>query len=274
VLNRRHLLLEMPRRRWPRPFGAPDGAETLRPHRTERTETPEGGVITALRLLSYNIRSLRDDAAAVARVIRSAAPDVACLQEAPRLGRWRRACSWLAQEAELAIVVGGRPAASNLLMSSPHVQIESTRAVKFSRASLTDIRGSAMAIMRLGNAGVLIAGIHLDLRQGPRLRHLTELHVALDQFAAPDLPVIVAGDVNDQPGSAVWAALADRGADAWTAAARGDGFTYSAAAPHQRIDAAFIDRRIRVRSAEVLDSADVRIASDHRPLLVNLQLPD
>lgn len=42
-----------------------------------------------VRLLSYNIRSLRDDPAAVARVVRAIRPDVACLQEVPRLWAWR-----------------------------------------------------------------------------------------------------------------------------------------------------------------------------------------
>jgi endonuclease/exonuclease/phosphatase family metal-dependent hydrolase len=48
--------------------------------------------MSTLRLLSYNVRSLRDDASAVARVIRAAEPDLVCIQEAPRLFRWRSPC--------------------------------------------------------------------------------------------------------------------------------------------------------------------------------------
>ena len=36
-----------------------------------------------LRVVSYNVRELADDTAALARVLRAAAPDVVCLQEAP-----------------------------------------------------------------------------------------------------------------------------------------------------------------------------------------------
>ena len=58
--------------------------------------------------------------------------------------------------------------------------------------------------------------------------------------------------------------------DAFAAVGSGDGFTYSAADPVRRIDAVFADPRLRPVSAEVIDSPDVRIASDHRPLLVDL----
>jgi endonuclease/exonuclease/phosphatase family metal-dependent hydrolase len=35
-----------------------------------------------VRVLSYNVRSMRDDRAALARVIRACAPDIVCVQEA------------------------------------------------------------------------------------------------------------------------------------------------------------------------------------------------
>ncbi len=63
-----------------------------------------------LRLLTYNVRSMRDDRAAVARVIRSAEPDVVCVQEAPRFLRWRSTCAALARTSGLVVVGGGRPA--------------------------------------------------------------------------------------------------------------------------------------------------------------------
>ena len=52
-----------------------------------------------------------------------------------------------------------------------------------------------------------------------------------------------------------------------------DGFTFSVTNPRRRIDGVFVDPGLRVVSAEVLDSPDVRIASDHRPVLVELALP-
>jgi endonuclease/exonuclease/phosphatase family metal-dependent hydrolase len=225
-----------------------------------------------LRLLSYNIRSLRDDAAAVTRVILAAQPHVVCVQEAPRFLRWRAKCAAFARRSGLVVVSGGRPAAANLLLSSLSVDVVSSRDLTFSRHSSLDVRGTSIAVLSLAGRRFAVAGVHLGLEPETRLRHVAELYAFLDREVPADVPVVVAGDVNDQPDSAVWQALAARGSDAWAEAGEGDGFTYSATSPRRRIDAVFADLRLRVRSAQVLDGADVRKASDHRPLLVGIDL--
>ena len=55
---------------------------------------PDSAIV---RVLSYNIRSMRDDTAALARVIRACAPDLVLVQEAPRFFRWRKAAARLLQ---------------------------------------------------------------------------------------------------------------------------------------------------------------------------------
>jgi endonuclease/exonuclease/phosphatase family metal-dependent hydrolase len=222
-----------------------------------------------MRLLSYNVRSLRDDGAAVARVIRTAQPDVVCIQEAPRFLRWRSKCAELARSSGLVIVGGGRPAAANLLLSTLAVDVEATRDVLFTPDRALHRRGAALAVLRLGGVRFAVAGTHLDLVEAPRLRHIAELDRALAGYA-PDVPTVIAGDVNDVPGSAAWQLLAQQRVDALP---DGDGFTFSATDPRRRIDGVFADPGLRVVSAEVLDSPDVTIASDHRPVLVELQLP-
>jgi endonuclease/exonuclease/phosphatase family metal-dependent hydrolase len=220
-----------------------------------------------MRLLSYNVRSLRDDGAAVARVIRDARPDVVCIQEAPRFLRWRSRCAGLARRSGLVTVGGGRSAAANLLLSTLAVEVESSRDVLFSKDARLHQRGAAIAVLRLGDARVAVAGTHLDLVEAPRLRHIAELEQALDEHVPDGVPTVVAGDINDRPGSPVWQRLTERRVDAVPA---GDGFTYSAAQPRRRIDGVFADAALRIVSAEVLDSPDVRVASDHRPVLVEL----
>lgn len=225
-----------------------------------------------LRLLCYNVRSLRDDSDAVARIIRDCEPHVVCLQEAPRFLRWRAKGAALARRSGLVVVVGGRRAAANLILSSLAVDVVATHDVLFSKDHRLHRRGTAMAVLSFDGARFAVAGIHLDLVEEPRRRHVGELHTALDEHVPADVPVIVAGDINDVPGSACWRQLETRGEDVWAKAGRGDGATFSAKHPNKRIDAVFADRRLRVVSAQVIATADVARASDHRPLLVELDL--
>jgi endonuclease/exonuclease/phosphatase family metal-dependent hydrolase len=227
--------------------------------------------VPTLRLLSYNIRSLRDDGDAVARVIRAAEPHVVCIQEAPRFLRWRSTCAALARRSGLVIVGGGRPAAANLLMSSLSVDVHRTDDVLLSKARRLHQRGTALAEMSLQGKRFVIAGTHLDLEQPARVRHVAELHRAVNTFAG-EVASVIAGDINDLPGSEVWDLLAAPRPDVYAAVGEGDGFSYSARDPVRRIDAVFADPRIRPVSATVIDSPDVHIGSDHRPLLVELEL--
>ena len=100
----------------------------------------------------------------------------------------------------------------------------------------------------------------------------------LAAFAATNLPdtapLIVGGDLNAVPSSATWQRLQQFGTDAYAAVGVGDGLTYSTTAPVRRIDGVFADPRLQPVKAEAIDSADVRIASDHRPLVVEFLLPD
>jgi endonuclease/exonuclease/phosphatase family metal-dependent hydrolase len=228
--------------------------------------------VTSLTLLSYNIRSLRDDPAAVVRVIRAAAPDVAILQEAPRFLRSQAACAALARRTGMLWIAGGRQAGANLLFCTMAVRTVARFDIPLSRQPNLHHRGAAAAVLELAGARFAVAGTHLDLIEGPRLTHLAELAgFAAERLAG--VPLILGGDLNAVPGSATWQRCAEFGVDAFQAVGVGDGFSYSAHEPVRRIDALFADPRLRPVRAEVLDSPDVRLASDHRPLLVEYQLP-
>jgi endonuclease/exonuclease/phosphatase family metal-dependent hydrolase len=225
-----------------------------------------------VRLLTYNVRSLRDDAAAVSRVIRDAHPDVACIQEAPRFLRWRSKCAALARRADMVVVTGGRDAGANLVLSTLAVDVVATRDVLLSKNRGYHQRGVAMAVLRLQGVQFGVAGTHLDGQSQPH--QIAEVHRALDAFVPSDVPSIVAGDINASPDMPGWRELAARGCDAFAVAGTGDGYTSNVTALTRRIDGIFPGLGIAVRTAEVIDTPDVRIASDHLPVLAELDLPD
>lgn len=226
-----------------------------------------------LRLMTYNVRSMRDDRAALGRVISSAEPDVVCVQEAPRFLRWRSLCGQLARTSGLVVVSGGRPAAANLIMSNLAVDVVSTADVLFSKDARLHQRGTAIAVLRYRGVEFAVAGTHLDTSAAPRLRHVGELHAAVAAHVPADIPTVIAGDINETPGSPAFQALADARQDAWAAAGSGGGYSSESTGPRQRIDAIFVDPRITVRSAQVVDNADTKIATDHLPVVVELDLP-
>jgi endonuclease/exonuclease/phosphatase family metal-dependent hydrolase len=229
--------------------------------------------VVDLRVLTYNVRSMRDDRDALGRAIRSAEPDVVLVQESPRFLRWRSLCAELARRSNLVVVSGGRYAGSNLILSTLGVDVVSTADVLFTRDPRLHRRGTAIAVLTKSGSRFAVAGTHLDLVEAPRVRHIDELEEAIATHVPDDVPAIVAGDVNDVPGSRAWAAMTRHRADAFATAGVGSALTAPVTAPRKTIDGLFVDPRITVRAARVLDSADIARASDHRPVLAELEVP-
>lgn len=231
--------------------------------------------MTVVKVLSYNVRSMRDDTAALARVMRQVAPDVAIIQEAPRFLRWRSQCAALARRAGLVLVTGGRATGANLVLSSLAVEVVQTHEIGFTKEPNLHFRGAALALLRLSGTDFAVAGTHLDLIESPRLRHLDELAEHTAAAVRAGVPLIVGGDLNALPGSATWRRLERFGADAFETVSAGSadpGFTYSSTDPVRRIDALFAGAGAVPVSARVIGSDDVRIASDHRPLVVEFDI--
>lgn len=95
-----------------------------------RTE-PDGSAV--VRVLGYNIRSMRDDEEALARVIRACEPDLVFVQEAPRFFRWRKHAARLAAKTDLVMLSGGATAAGPMLLCSLRATVERTEDVLLPR---------------------------------------------------------------------------------------------------------------------------------------------
>jgi len=226
--------------------------------------------MSEIRLLTYNIRALRDDAEAVSAVIRALAPDVVCIQEAPRFLRWRSKRAAVARRAGLVVATANRPAGL-MLMTSLRATVVSTNFVLLSKRPKLHQRAVCSAVLEIGGVRWRIASVHLSLSADERQTHLGELWSALDAPGA-DGPLVVAGDINEEPGGPVWTDLGSRLVDAWALEANGTGFTYSASSPRKRIDGVFVDSTVEVVSCRVVDDVPgVQVASDHLPVLAVLR---
>jgi endonuclease/exonuclease/phosphatase family metal-dependent hydrolase len=230
--------------------------------------------MTVVRVLSYNIRSLRDDPAALVRVIRALEPDVACLQEVPRFFGWRGKRRRLARACGLRVAAGGRTAGLAVLVG-PRVRVLDGAHHLLTPVPNLHRRGLAVARLAVGPARLVAASTHLDLADRPRRRHTDEVIELLDRAGrAHEAPVVLTGDVNEEPGGASWTRLADRFQDGYAVAPVGEEITFSARDPRRRIDGVFADPTIEVLGCGVpAPTDDYLLATDHRPVLAELRLP-
>lgn len=226
-----------------------------------------------LRLLTYNVRSLRDDADAVAAVIRACEPDVVAVQEAPRALRWRSKRAALARKSGLVVATADRPGGL-FVMTSIAAKVLSTGFARFPKSPRLHQRAVAAAEVELRGARWTIASVHFSLDADERLRHLDPLWAAVGGFTAP---LVVAGDLNEEPGGAVWRSLAGRMQDAYAVAPDGPAETFTARRPRRRIDAVFADRSVEVAACHAVHDGvgitrDLLVAaSDHLPVLALLR---
>ncbi|MEU9125587.1 endonuclease/exonuclease/phosphatase family protein [Streptomyces sp. NPDC048506] len=237
--------------------------------------TEEGSAV--VRVLSYNIRSMRDDRAALARVIRACAPDLVLIQEAPRFFRWRKAAERLARAAGLVHVTGGATTAGPMILSTLRAHVERTEDVLLPRTPGLHRRGFATAVVRLGRARLGVLSCHLSLADRERYE---QAGLLLERVAALGARYAVAGgDLNDRPEGRSFSRVAGTLTDGWAAKPWGGEFTSTPHDPVQRIDAVFTTEGVEVLGCGVphglpgVREADLLAASDHLPVLAALRVP-
>ncbi|WP_405084546.1 endonuclease/exonuclease/phosphatase family protein [Microbispora sp. NBC_01389] len=259
---------------------------------------PEGASGSVLRVATYNVRGLKDDRRALARVIRALRPDVLCLQEVPRLpvrrhGRpvFSRAVpvslTALARAAGLCVAAGGRLNGTAVL-ASPAVRLLRGEGRRLRWFTGLERRAVAVAVVEKGRDRYAVCSAHLDLLAGARLSHAAEIVPILEgaarEFGAAP---VLAGDLNEPPGAPVWRLLGARYADCFAAAPEaggsrtadgmaesggGGGATFPARDPRVRIDAIFAGPGLMVLSCGGADvpPGDLAAASDHRPVVAEV----
>jgi endonuclease/exonuclease/phosphatase family metal-dependent hydrolase len=242
----------------------------------------------ALRVMSYNIRSGNGNLDGTADAIRASAPDIVALQEvdvhwaersgfvdqASALGERLRMQVRFARIYRLLGASASEPPREfgvALLSKYPIARWSNDTLTRLSTQEANPrpapMPGLLEATIDVRGTPVRVFNTHLDYRSDPHVRQqqVTEMLARIGEMSQPTL---VFGDMNAKPDAAELRPLLHRLRDAWSSAGVGNGFTYPAEAPSERIDYVLASPHFHIRSASV----PVTEASDHRPVVVDLVL--
>ncbi|WP_298459179.1 endonuclease/exonuclease/phosphatase family protein [uncultured Cellulomonas sp.] len=215
-----------------------------------------------MRVMTYNVKGLDIGVGALVEVIDDARPDVLALQEPPRGRHGHRRLAELAGLTGQRVVVGEGPSRTTALLVRQGVRVDGARGRALPWRLGQVPRGYCLA--RIG--GVTVVDIHLPLGSRERLAHLDR--VLHDMLTEPG-PYVVMGDLNEQPGGPVWARLGSGLVDAVESAAP----TFTARRPRRRLDAVLVSPGLRVTGSTIRSDDVTRRASDHLPIVVDLDVP-
>lgn len=219
-----------------------------------------------LRVLSWNIRSLRSDRSAVIEVLQRFSPDVALLQETPRFLRARSKLAALARESGLVVAQG--TGVEVAVLSSLRMNVHGGATVRLSGTPRQHRRWVALSSMSLGERRLVTVSVHLGLDAVERRQHATQIRSAIQAMSVPD--AVIGADLNETDDGQAWQILSAGLSDP---ASKRQTPTFPADRPQKRIDAILLPGTWQTRlvpSDEVDGDALVLRASDHRPVVVDV----
>jgi endonuclease/exonuclease/phosphatase family metal-dependent hydrolase len=235
-----------------------------------------------VRILSYNVKhglgmDSQVDLERIATVIRDLEPDVVTLQEIDSVTARTGLEDQAARLGELTGMKaifggfmdyrGGRYGMA-LLSRYPIVEWENHRLPD--GAEPRSALAARIELLRPGYGTapqIVVVGIHLYATAAERQAQAARL---VELFAAEEAPVVLAGDFNSIPDSKVIRLLEDEGG--WRRPAKqGQAFTFPSGIPDREIDFIMFrpGDRFTVREHSVVPET---LASDHRPVLIELEL--
>ena len=119
-----------------------------------------------------------------------------------------------------------------------------------------------------GGHRVLVVNIHFDWVRDDGFRFVQASHLA-EYLDGVEIPWILVGDLNDEPGSRTWELFQSRALEAGKPDV--DRFTFSSADPRREIDFIFAAPAVRWEVVRV-EVVHEPMASDHRPVVAELRL--
>jgi endonuclease/exonuclease/phosphatase family metal-dependent hydrolase len=240
----------------------------------------------ALRLLTWNVHGMlgcdgRHAPQRVAQVLTEARVDIAGLQEVGAHrgkgeltdpGGTLARLTGLTSAYGLTELRGGFPYGNCILARYP---ITATRSYDLSVPG-REARGCLRADVEVPGGGIHFFNVHLGLRWRERRKQAAQLLSAdILRDAALRYPLVLVGDFNSP-----WARLSV--VPRWIGRHLRDGArlggasgpTFPSRFPVLRLDRAFVGPAIHVVSAQVIASPAARLASDHLPILFEIELTE
>lgn len=242
-----------------------------------------------LRVLTYNVRACkgRDRVRSplrIAEVIASTTPDIVALQELDV----RRLRSDRLDQAELiarelgmdfhfspAMRVMEEEFGDAILTALPMRLVKAAALPGIRFPMKLERRGALWTEIRIGRAFVQMLNTHLGLTRRER-RVQTDTLCGAGWLQNPECedPAILAGDFNFLSRSRTYARIASRLQDAQKIApSTRSGATFPARYPRFRIDYIFVSPSIQVDRVEAIKTPATQAASDHLPVVADLQIP-
>jgi endonuclease/exonuclease/phosphatase family metal-dependent hydrolase len=222
-----------------------------------------------LRVATYNVQSFRAGVEPVRDVLASALPDLALLQECGS----RRLLLDLAAHLELEVVSSHRlfHRARHAVLYRPVWHLTTTVVRRLSRGGRGAQRGFIAASLRRMGTRMTALSTRLGLSATQRELHSREL---TDFLAGADGLVVAGADLNEGPDGTASRWIAERLFDAFATHGVRDGDTFPADVPTVRVDYLFVSDGVKVQRAWIPDGPDVARASDHRPVVADLELAE
>jgi endonuclease/exonuclease/phosphatase family metal-dependent hydrolase len=240
-----------------------------------------------LRLLSWNIHKCvggidrRYDPARTAALLAQAAPDLVLLQEVGQKGTWYRGER---QVDVLGDLLGFQQRSYFVNVRFGEQRGEYGNAI-LSRYPITATENIDLTIGRRKARSVLHAALRIPVGTGGRALHVFNMHLGLGErerrqqlekflqaepFAnlRPTTPIVVAGDFNDVWGTIGKRLLVPAGFIGMPRPVR----TFPAWAPMRALDSVYLRGDVHLQHINTLRTAVARRASDHLPLLAQLDV--
>lgn len=231
---------------------------------------PSSPTPSSLRVATYNLRGLKDDAHAAAALVRAVDPDVLLLQEVPRYPGSDYAVSAFAREAGLLWSGRTRLLSGTSLMTHLRLESSDSRDRRLRVGLRENPRSYTVArVRKVGGPWVTVASVHLSLVGDQRVDHVRAVlgEVEDDPAVSDHGPLVVGGDLNENAEGRAWQLIAERLVEV-----SDDRPTFPAARPQHRLDALFSrgHRSAVPGDPALLGGQDPAAASDHLPVWVDL----